>query len=191
MGRSGGVGELAELIQSYVEARVERCISRGYALLYGDWVCVASLLAESGVTEVDPWAILEPNPLIAILDLVRFMGDDYVIVVPAPAVVVAVRMDSPSYDSIVKTLSRHTGYRGEKARFEYLAVGREGDGCYTWHFWRAKGVSSERMAREIAEFIVGELRGVVREMARYGMCRSERACLEKTLAYLQTARECN
>ncbi len=191
MGRGGGVGELAELVQSYVEARVERCVSRKYALLYGDWICIANLLAESGVTEVVPQAILEPNPLIAILDLVRFMGDDYVIVAPAPAVVVAVRMGSPSYDSIVKTLSRLTGYREEEARFEYLAVGREGVGCYTWHFWRAEGVSDERVARELAKFIVGELRGAVREMVRYGMCQSERACLEKMLAYLQTARECN
>jgi hypothetical protein len=190
MGRGGGVGELAELVQSYVEARVERCVSRKYALLYGDWVCIASLLAESGVTEVVPQAILEPDPVIAILDLVRLMGDDYVIVAPAPAVVVAVRMGSPSYDSIVKTLSRFTGYR-EEARFEYLAVGREGVGCYTWHFWRAEGVSGERVARELAKFIVGELRRAVREMVRYGMCRSERACLEKILAYLQTARECN
>jgi hypothetical protein len=191
MGRGGGVGELAELVQSYVEARVERCVSRKYALLYGDWICIANLLAESGVTEVDPLAILEPDLLIAALDLVRLMGDDYVIVAPAPATVVAVRMGSPSYDSIVKTLSRLTGYREEETRFEYLAVGREGFRCYTWHFWRAEGVSDERMAREIAKFIVGELRKAVREMVRYGMCRNERACLEKILAYLQTARECN
>jgi hypothetical protein len=190
MGRGGGVGELAELVQSYVEARVERCVSRKYALLYGDWICIANLLAESGVAEVDPRAILEPNPLIAITDLVRFMGDDYVIVAPAPAAVVAVRMGSPSYDSIVKTLSRFTGYREEDARFGYLAVGREGVGCYAWHFWRAEGVSGERVARGIAKFIVRGLRRNVREMARYGMCRSERACLEKMLAYLQTAREC-
>ena len=45
VGGGGGVRGLVELIQSYVEARVERCISRGYALLYGDWVCVVSLLA--------------------------------------------------------------------------------------------------------------------------------------------------
>ncbi len=191
MGGGGGVRGLVELIQSYVEARVGRCISRGYALLYGDWRCIMYLLAESGVTEVDPRAFLEPSPLFAIPDLAGLTGGDCVIVVPAPTIVVAVRMGSPSYDSVVKALSRLTGYRGEEARFEYLAVGREGAGCYTWHFWRAEGVPGERMAREIAEFIVGEMRRNAREMARYGMCRSERACLEKTLAYLQTARECN
>jgi hypothetical protein len=52
-------------------------------------------------------------------------------------------------------------------------------------------VSDERVARELAKFIVGEMRRAVREMVRYGMCRSERACLEKMLVYLQTARECN
>jgi len=191
VGGGGGVRGLVELIQSYVEARVERCISRGYALLYGDWRCVAYLLAESGVAGVDPWALLEPSPLSAIPGLAGLAGGDCVIVVPAPAIVVAVRMGSPSYDGVVRALSRLTGYRGEEARFEYLAVGREGDGCYTWHFRRAEGVPGERMAREIAEFIVGELRRNAREMARYGMCRSERACLERTLAYLKTARGCS
>jgi hypothetical protein len=89
----------------------------------------------------------------------------------------------------VETLSRLTGYRGEEARFGYLAVGREGAGCYTRHFRRAEGVPGERAAREIAELIVGELRRATGETARYGVRRSERACSGKTLAYLQTARE--
>jgi len=140
---------------------------------------------------VDPRAFLEPNPLFAILDLAGLTGGDCVTVVPAPAIVVAVRMGSPSYDGAVKALPRLTGYREEEAGFEYLAVGREGDGCYTWHFWRAKGVPGERMAREIAEFIAGELRRNAREMARYGMCRSERECLESALSHLKTTRGCN
>jgi len=191
VGRGGRVRELVELIHSYVEARVERCVSRRYALIYGDWVCVAGVLAESGVAEVDPQAILEPNPVIAIADLARFMGDDYVIVAPAPAVVVAVRMGGPSYGNIVKTLSRLAGRREEEAGFEHLAVGREGAGCYTLRFRRAEGVPGEHAARELARFVVGGLGRAVREMARRGMCRGERACLEKMLAYLQIARECD
>jgi hypothetical protein len=191
VGRGDGVRELVELVQSYVEARAERCISSGYALLYGDWYCIVYLLVESGVIEGLPPVIPAPDPITASAFLLKTgLGEsegDYVVVSPAP-LVVAVRMGSPTYDSIVRTASKLIGL-GEEERFDYLVAGRDGDRCYTWLIRRAR-VPAERVAREIAKMVVGELRRIVKDMVRDGECWSERECFEDVLEYLKTARGC-
>jgi len=104
-------------------------------------------------------------------------------------VVVAVKMGSPVYDSIAETLSKFTGYR-EEGRFEYLAVGREGDTVLHMASPVREGVLVERVAREIAKTVVKDLRRIVRGLTEDGTCWSERECFEDVLEYLKTARGC-
>ncbi len=189
MSRGGGVRELVELIQSYVEARVEGCVSGNYALLHGDWACIVHLLVESGVVEEIPHTVLAPDPFTASdLFLRPKVGEgDFVVVTPAP-LLVAVRMDSPAYGNLVKTLSRILCCR-EEERFEFLMVARRGNECHVEMFLLRRE-PAWLTAREISKLIVEDMVGMVRRMVRRGKCRSERECLESALSYLRTARGC-
>jgi hypothetical protein len=190
VGGGGGVRELVELIQSYVEARVEKCVSGNYALLRGDWACIVHLLVESGIVEKIPHAVLAPDPFTA-SDLFlrpKVNESDFVIVTPAP-LLVAVRMGSPAYNSLVRTLSRILCCEGEE-RFEFLMVGRRRNECHVEMFMLRRE-PAWYTARELAKAVVEDMVGMVRSMVRMRMCRSERECLESALSYLKTARGCD
>jgi hypothetical protein len=190
VGGGGGVRGFAGLLESYVEARVERCVSRNYALLLGDWACIASLLVESGVVEEIPPVVLAPDPFTASdLFLKPKVGEgDFAVVTSAP-LLVAIRMGSPAYDDLVRTVSRILCCEGEE-RFEFLMVGRRGAECHVEMFLLRRE-PAWYTARELAKVVVKDMVGAVRRMARYGMCRSERECFESAIAYLKTARGCD
>jgi hypothetical protein len=190
MGRGGGVRELVDLLESYVEARVEKCVSGNYALLLGDWMCIVQLLVDSGV-------VREPSPLALALDPFKASDlllkhnanpEDFVVVTPAP-LLVAIRMDSHAYDNLVKILSRMLCC-GEGGRFEFLIVGRDGYECY-FELLMLRREPAWFTARGISKVIVEDMVGIAREMARWGVCRSEKECLESTLAHLKALRGCN
>jgi hypothetical protein len=186
----GRVRELVDLLESYVEARVERCVSKGYALLYGDWRCVVGLLVESGVVEGLPPAVPAPDPITASALLLELGcgGGDCVVVTPAP-LVVAVRMGSSVYDSIIRALSELTGCKKWKLGFKQLAVSREGDTCVALHL-QPEEEPAEPEARKLAKVLVAGLRWIVKNMVEGGACPSERKCLERALEYLRTAKGC-
>jgi hypothetical protein len=190
MGRGGGVRGLVGLVESYVEARVERCVSGNYALLLGDWACIASLLVESEIVEKPPHVVLAPDPFAAsdLLLKPKVSGGDFVIVTPAP-LLVAVRMGSLAYDNLVRTLSRILCCEGEEG-FELLMAGRRGGECHVETF-TLRREPAWLTARELAKIIVEGMVGAVRRMVKRGKCWSERECLESALSYLKTARGCN
>jgi hypothetical protein len=189
MGRGGGVRGLVELVESYVEARVERCVSGNYALLLGDGACIVHLLVESEIVEKPPHVVLAPDPFVAsdLLLKPKVSGSDFVIVTPAP-LLVAVRMGSPAYDNLVRTLSKILCCEGEGG-FEFLMVGRRGNECHVETF-TLRREPAWLTARELAKIIVEGMVGVVRRMVRRGKCWNERECLESALSYLKTARGC-
>jgi hypothetical protein len=190
MGRGGGVRELVDLLGSYVEARVEKCVSRNYALIYGDWMCIVHLLVESEIIEKPPHTVLAPDQFRASdLFLKSKIGErDFVVVTPAP-LLVAIRMNSLAHNNIVKTVSRLLCCV-EEERFEFLMVGRRGNECHVEMFMLRRE-PAWLTARELSKVIVEDMVGVVRKMVKRGECWDERSCFESALSYLKTARGCN
>jgi hypothetical protein len=157
-GVAGAVDEFIELLAYGVEADVERCLRRGYALIIGD-DCVLSALRMSGV------------------------GEDEVSFLSYPGVAV-VRKGSPQYARIAGYVSGVTG--GRSQGFDMVFAWGEGIWCSYEAYSVAKGAEGE-IARDLARPLVGitvrDIAGKVEELMREGVCRGEAECLEYMLEH--------
>jgi hypothetical protein len=152
-GAAGAVDEFIELLAYGVEADVERCLRRGYALIIGD-DCVLSALRMSGVSE----------------DEVAFLS------YPGVAVV---RKGSPQYARIAGYVGEVTGRRSPD--LDIVLAWSEGIWCSYETYRVAKGAERE-IARELARPLVGiairDIVGKVEELMEDGVCRGESECIK-------------
>jgi hypothetical protein len=152
------VDELIELLARGVEADVERCLRRGYALIIGD-DCVLSALKLSGV------------------------GEDEVSFLSYPGVAV-VKKGSPQYARIAGYVGGVAG--GRSRDFDIVFAWGEGAWCSYETYGVAEGAEGE-IARELARPLVGitirDIADKVGELMEDGVCRGEAECLKYMLEH--------
>jgi hypothetical protein len=184
VGRGGGVGELAELVQSYVEARVERCVSKGYTIVYGDGVCILSLLARLKPNGDDCILI---TPLTVVADLAPSSKPAFVGAMPGIQVI-AVRKGSTLYDELANFISGLCC--GGSEELDIVVLGRSGRECYveTAGVWRG---AAEEIARAISKVAVESMVKASEWLKDVGLYPDRRGYLERLLERVKALRSCD
>jgi hypothetical protein len=157
------VDEFIELLTYEVEADIERCLKRGYALIIGD-DCVLSTLKLSGVSE----------------DEVSFLS------YPGVAVV---RKGSLQYARIARYVGEVTGGRSQVT--DIILAWSEGIWCSYETYGVVKGAERE-IARDLAKPLVGvavrDIVDIVEELMEDGVCRGENECVKYMLEHSKVDR---
>jgi hypothetical protein len=187
MGGDGdGLGELVDLLESYVEARVEECASKEYAIVCGDGVCVASLLAKL-VPAGDDCVLI--TPLTVIAGLARSHEPAFVGVTP-DIQAMAVRKGGLAHARLADFLSWM--YREELREADLVVLRRSGRECYV----AAAGVKREdldagEVAKTLSKAIVESMVKASEWMAEAKLCSDKRECLERLLKRVKALRRCD
>jgi hypothetical protein len=185
MGGDGELGELVDLLESYVEARVEECASKDYVVVYGDGVCVAVLLTKLRPAGDDCILI---TPLTVIAGLTRSHEPAFVGVTP-DIQAIAVRKGSLVHARLADLLTRayHEGLR----EADLLAIGRRERECHVVIAGAKRGdFNAEETARAISELIVESMVKASEWATEANLCSNKRECLERWLERVKALRRC-
>jgi len=186
MSGDGELGELVDLLESYVEARVEECASKKYVIVCGDGVCVASLLAKLEPVGDDCILI---TPFTVIAGLTRSHKPAFVGVTPG-ITAMAVRKGGSAYARLVGFLSRT--YREGLREVDLVVLERSGRECYV----AAAGVKSEDLdaeavAKTVSKAVAESMVKASEWAAEAKLCPGKRECLERWLERVKALRRCD
>jgi hypothetical protein len=185
MGGDGELGELVDLLESYVEARVEECASKEYVIVCGDGVCVASLLAK--LVPVGGDCILI-TPFTVIAGLTHTHKPAFVGVMPGLATM-AVRKGGLVYARLVDFLSRT--YREGLREVDLAVLERSGRDCYVATAGvKSEDLNAEEVARVVSKAVVESIVKASEWAAEANLCPGKRECLERWLERVKALRRC-
>jgi hypothetical protein len=187
MGRGGdGVRELVDLLESYIEARIEGCASKEYVIVYGDGVCILSLLTELKSNDDDCILI---TPLTAVIGLTRSSKSASVGAMP-DIQVIAVRKGSLMYTRLVDLISR-TYHEGLK-EVDMVVIGRSERECYVAVVGvKRETFNAEEVARAISEVVIESMVKASEWVENVGLYSDKREYLERLLERVKALRSCD
>jgi hypothetical protein len=186
MGGDGELGELVDLLESYVEARVEGCASKEYAIVYGDGVCVISLLNK--LRPIDDDCILI-TPLTVIASLTHSSEPVFVGTMPRVQAM-AVRKGGSVYARLVDLLART--YNERLKEVDLLVIGRSERECYVVAAGvKRENFNAEEVARIISKVVVESIVEASGWATEANLCSDKRECLERWLERVKALRRCD
>jgi hypothetical protein len=186
MGRGGGLGELVDLLEAYVEARIEGCASREYTIVYGDGVCIVVLLTRLKPADDDFFII---TPLTLIVGLDRSSKLALAGVVP-DVQAIAVRKGSSMHAELADLLARtyHEGLR----EADVLVVERREEECYVAVAGvKREDFNAEEAARAISKAVVKSLVKASEWAAEAKLCSGKGECLKLLLEQVKALTGCD